>query len=98
MGDTGASGVVGVFFIIGIFAIAIILGLVFATFSFSKSSKFKSVSLWIIGILLAPPLIFCGWIVYETTKASIEVKIHRAQDEQRAKQQKAAEQGAAANP
>jgi hypothetical protein len=109
MGDTGGSGVAGVFVVIGIFAVTILLGLGFLILSLGKSSnphgqvdpaqtdseedsrpaivpeRDRSDYRLLLGVLLTPLLIFCGWFLFEVAKASIESTLHRIQDEHRAR-------------
>jgi len=86
MGDTGGNIVEGFLIVGAIFVITPLLGLVFYSTLKAKQTKRKPVLIIVTGIILLPFLLIFSVLSYDLIKAFIEVKIHRMQDEQRAKQ------------
>ncbi len=94
MGDTGASGVAGAFYIIGIIAlIPILIGALLLTRhpGASEHKKRDRVGPLRLGlrvvlcIILIPVLIVAGYVGYEVAKAKIEAKWRQQDDETRAR-------------
>ena len=95
MGDTGASGVAGAFYIIGIIAlIPILIGALSclpaapAPQNMKKRDRVGPLRLGlrvVLCIILIPVLIVAGYVGYEVAKAKIEAKWRQQDDEMRAR-------------
>jgi len=85
MGDTGGNIVEGILLVAAIFIITPILGVLFISALKKKQTKFKTAFIVLTGLILLPFLLAFLLVAHDIIKCSIETKINRMRDEQRAK-------------